>query len=73
MDANRPTIAAGRLSLRRTGSLSPNVIRGHLMSKEVADGIAIALLQGEYEAGDSVIVDAEDGKLIFTKGRDERV
>jgi ATP-dependent Clp protease ATP-binding subunit ClpB len=38
-----------------------------LISKELSDGIALALLQGEYREGDAVRVDAPDGELVFER------
>jgi ATP-dependent Clp protease ATP-binding subunit ClpB len=71
-------LAARRIGLRMTGAAREWLAdRGYdpafgarplrrLVHKEVADGIALALLQGQYEEGDVVQVDVSDGRLSFT-------
>jgi ATP-dependent Clp protease ATP-binding subunit ClpB len=44
-----------------------------LIQKEVADPIALALLQGEYRDGDTIVVDASPDGLVFAKGEPARV
>jgi len=39
-----------------------------VIQKQLVDRLAMALLQGEFTAGDVVQVDAADGELVFTKG-----
>ncbi len=36
-----------------------------LIQKEIQDGIAIRILDGEYREGDCIVVDAIDGKIVF--------
>ena len=38
-----------------------------LIAKQVADGLSLALLQGAYEHGDTILVDVSNGELVFTK------
>ncbi|MGH9014296.1 MAG: ATP-dependent chaperone ClpB [Acidimicrobiia bacterium] len=44
-----------------------------IIQREVADPIALALLQGEYRDGDTVRVDASPDGLVFAKGEPARV
>jgi ATP-dependent Clp protease ATP-binding subunit ClpB len=44
-----------------------------VIQKEVADPIALALLQGEYRDGDTIVVDASPEGLVFAKGEPARV
>jgi ATP-dependent Clp protease ATP-binding subunit ClpA len=36
------------------------------IQKEVQDVLAMKILQGDFHAGDHVVVDAEHGELVFT-------
>src|SRR5919198_2326743 len=38
-----------------------------VIQKQLVDPLALALLEGEFQAGDRVIVDAGDGQLVFSK------
>jgi ATP-dependent Clp protease ATP-binding subunit ClpB len=38
-----------------------------VIQKRLVDRLALALLEGEFEPGDTVRVDAADGELVFTK------
>jgi ATP-dependent Clp protease ATP-binding subunit ClpB len=38
-----------------------------LIAKEVADRLAIELLQGSFGSGDTIEVDAEAGRLVFRR------
>ncbi len=38
-----------------------------MIQKRLVDRLALALLQGEFAAGDLVEVDAVDGELVFTR------
>ena len=38
-----------------------------VIQKRLIDKLALALLEGEFAAGDTVRVDARDGELVFTK------
>src|ERR671931_684292 len=38
-----------------------------VIQKQLIDKLALALLEGEFQAGDSVVVDAADGELVFSK------
>ncbi|HVS29632.1 MAG TPA: AAA family ATPase, partial [Solirubrobacteraceae bacterium] len=38
-----------------------------IIQKRLADPLALALLQGDFTAGDSVLVDAAGGELVFTR------
>ena len=40
-----------------------------LIQKELADGISLALLQGEYEEGDLIEVDTKGDELVFRRHR----
>jgi ATP-dependent Clp protease ATP-binding subunit ClpB len=44
-----------------------------VIQREVADPIALALLQGEYRDGDTIAVDASPDGLVFAKGEPARV
>jgi len=44
-----------------------------VIQREVADPIALALLQGEYHDGDTIVVDGSPDGLVFTKGEPARV
>jgi ATP-dependent Clp protease ATP-binding subunit ClpB len=44
-----------------------------MLQREVADPIALKLLQGEFADGDSIVVDALPDGLVFTKGEPARV
>jgi ATP-dependent Clp protease ATP-binding subunit ClpB len=44
-----------------------------VIQREVADPIALALLQGEYRDGDTIRVDASPDGLVFVKGEAARV
>ncbi len=45
-----------------------------VLQREVADPIALAVLQGEYADGDTIVVDAvPDGGLVFNKKQDTPV
>ena len=39
-----------------------------VIQKQLVDKLALKLLEGEFAPGDSVLVDAADGELAFTKG-----
>ncbi|MEA2376028.1 MAG: ATP-dependent Clp protease ATP-binding subunit ClpB, partial [Thermoleophilaceae bacterium] len=38
-----------------------------VIQKQLIDRLALALLQGEFAPGDTVLVDARDGELVFSK------
>ncbi len=38
-----------------------------VIQKQLIDKLALALLEGEFQAGDRVVVDAADGQLVFGK------
>jgi len=38
-----------------------------VIQKQLVDKLALALLEGEFQTGDRVIVDAADGELAFSK------
>jgi ATP-dependent Clp protease ATP-binding subunit ClpB len=38
-----------------------------VIQKQLVDKLALKLLEGEFQPGDSVFVDAADGELTFTK------
>ena len=38
-----------------------------VIQKRLVDKLALALLEGEFAAGDRVLVDAADGELVFSK------
>jgi ATP-dependent Clp protease ATP-binding subunit ClpB len=38
-----------------------------VIQKQLVDKLALALLEGEFQPGDRVVVDAADGELVFTK------
>jgi ATP-dependent Clp protease ATP-binding subunit ClpB len=38
-----------------------------VIQKQLVDKLALALLEGEFQAGDRVIVDSADGELVFSK------
>ena len=40
-----------------------------VIQKQLIDALALKLLEGEFADGDHVVVDAEDGKLSFSKGK----
>jgi ATP-dependent Clp protease ATP-binding subunit ClpB len=44
-----------------------------VLQREVADPIALQLLQGEFRDGDTIVVDASPDGLVFTKGEPARV
>jgi ATP-dependent Clp protease ATP-binding subunit ClpB len=44
-----------------------------VLQREVADPIALKLLQGEFREGDTIAVDASPDGLVFTKGEPARV
>jgi ATP-dependent Clp protease ATP-binding subunit ClpB len=44
-----------------------------VLQREVADPIALKLLQGEFRDGDTIVVDASPDGLVFTKGEPARV
>jgi ATP-dependent Clp protease ATP-binding subunit ClpB len=44
-----------------------------VLQREVADPIALKLLQGEFGEGDTIVVDASPDGLVFTKGEPARV
>jgi ATP-dependent Clp protease ATP-binding subunit ClpB len=44
-----------------------------VLQREVADPIALKLLQGEFADGDTIVVDASPDGLVFTKGEPARV
>jgi ATP-dependent Clp protease ATP-binding subunit ClpB len=44
-----------------------------VIQREIADPIALALLQGEYRDGDTIAVDASPDGLVFAKGEPARV
>ncbi|HMF84094.1 MAG TPA: ATP-dependent chaperone ClpB [Acidimicrobiia bacterium] len=44
-----------------------------VLQREVADPIALRLLQGEFGDGDTIVVDASPDGLVFTKGEPARV
>jgi ATP-dependent Clp protease ATP-binding subunit ClpB len=39
-----------------------------VIQKRLVDKLALALLEGRFEAGDTVVVDARDGELVFERG-----
>jgi ATP-dependent Clp protease ATP-binding subunit ClpB len=44
-----------------------------VLQREIADPIALQLLQGEFADGDTIVVDASPDGLVFTKGEPARV
>ncbi len=44
-----------------------------VLQREVADPIALKLLQGEFHDGDTIVVDASPEGLVFTKGEPARI
>ena len=44
-----------------------------VIQREIADPIALALLQGEYQDGDTIRVDSSPDGLVFAKGEPARV
>jgi ATP-dependent Clp protease ATP-binding subunit ClpB len=44
-----------------------------VLQREVADPIALKLLEGEFHDGDTIVVDASPDGLVFTKGEPARV
>jgi hypothetical protein len=38
-----------------------------LIAKQVADGLSLALLQGAYTHGDTIIVEISNDELVFSK------
>jgi ATP-dependent Clp protease ATP-binding subunit ClpB len=40
-----------------------------VIQKRLVDPLALGLLKGDYAAGDTIVVDAEDGALAFTRTR----
>jgi len=67
---------AARAHLARTGYVPDFGARPlkRVLQKEVADPIALAILQGEYRSGDTVAVDASaDGGLVFSRTETVRV
>jgi ATP-dependent Clp protease ATP-binding subunit ClpB len=44
-----------------------------VLQREVADPIALKLLQGEFRDGDTIVVNASPDGLVFTKGEPARV
>jgi ATP-dependent Clp protease ATP-binding subunit ClpB len=38
-----------------------------VIQKRLVDKLALAILEGEFEEGDTVRVDAAEGELVFTK------
>jgi ATP-dependent Clp protease ATP-binding subunit ClpB len=38
-----------------------------VIQKQLVDKLALKLLEGEFQAGDRVFVDAADGELVFSK------
>jgi ATP-dependent Clp protease ATP-binding subunit ClpB len=38
-----------------------------VIQKQLVDKLALKLLEGEFQPGDRVLVDAADGELTFTK------
>jgi ATP-dependent Clp protease ATP-binding subunit ClpB len=44
-----------------------------VLQREVADPIALKLLQGEFHDGDTIVVDAAPDGLVFTKGEPARI
>ncbi|HEY3095495.1 MAG TPA: AAA family ATPase, partial [Acidimicrobiia bacterium] len=44
-----------------------------VLQREVADPIALKLLEGEFHDGDTIVVDASPDGLVFTKGKPARV
>jgi ATP-dependent Clp protease ATP-binding subunit ClpB len=43
-----------------------------VIQKRLVDRLALAILEGEFQPGDTVLVDAADGELVFSRA-DERV
>ena len=41
-----------------------------VIQKQLVDRLALGLLQGDFAAGDRVLVDALDGELTFVKAAD---
>ena len=39
-----------------------------VIQKQLVDRLALALLEGRFEAGDTVVVDTRDGELVFERG-----
>jgi ATP-dependent Clp protease ATP-binding subunit ClpB len=39
-----------------------------VIQKQLIDRLALAILEGEFATGDTVVVDASDGELVFEKG-----
>jgi ATP-dependent Clp protease ATP-binding subunit ClpB len=45
-----------------------------VLQREIADPVALAVLQGEYREGDTVVVDAvPDGGLVFNRKQEQPV
>jgi ATP-dependent Clp protease ATP-binding subunit ClpB len=45
-----------------------------VLQREIADPVALAVLQGEYREGDTIAVDAvPDGGLVFNRKQDQQV
>jgi ATP-dependent Clp protease ATP-binding subunit ClpB len=44
-----------------------------VLQREIADPIALKLLEGEFHDGDTIVVDASPDGLVFTKGEPARV
>jgi ATP-dependent Clp protease ATP-binding subunit ClpA len=40
-----------------------------VIQRKVEDELSERMLRGDFTAGDTVHVDAVDGKLVFTKGK----
>ena len=38
-----------------------------MIQKQLVDKLALALLEGDFQAGDRVTVDAADGQLVFSR------
>ncbi|MCB0867075.1 MAG: type VI secretion system ATPase TssH, partial [Solirubrobacterales bacterium] len=38
-----------------------------VVQKQLVDRLALKILEGEFSEGDSVVIDADDGELVFTK------
>jgi ATP-dependent Clp protease ATP-binding subunit ClpB len=43
-----------------------------VIQKQLVDKLALKLLEGEFQPGDNVLVDAADGELVFSKAAAER-
>jgi ATP-dependent Clp protease ATP-binding subunit ClpB len=83
VDALRRRLAERHLGLQLTDAARAHVARvgydpafgarplKRVLQREVADPIALMLLQGEFREGDTILVDASPDGLVFTKAQAE--